>query len=76
MVRLHTNRQIVIAACRVLAVESKNKGQLQIENIHEDDTISIEQLDESGLFTNNGQFYDNANKHLVVRLINAFQNHE
>lgn len=49
--RLHTNRQIVIAACRVLAVESKNNSQLQIENIHEDDTISIEQLDESGLFT-------------------------
>lgn len=71
-----TNRQIVIAACRVFAVESKNRSQLQIENIHKDDTISIEQLDESGLFTNNGQFYDSANKHLVVRLINALHNQE
>ena len=69
-----TNRQIVIFACRVFAVESKHSNQLQIENIHKDDTISIEQLDESGSFTNNGQFYDAANKNLVVRLINALKN--
>lgn len=52
-----TNRQIVIVACRVLAVESQALDQLQIENIHEDNTISIEKLDETGSFTNNGQFY-------------------
>jgi hypothetical protein len=71
-----TNRQIVIVACRVLAVESQALDQLQIENIHEDNTISIEQLDETGSFTNNGQFYDSANKNLVVRLIKALNNQE
>lgn len=71
-----TNRQIVIVACRVLAVESKHMNQLRIENIHEDGTMSIEQLDETGSFTNNGQFYDSANKHLVVRLINALHTSE
>lgn len=71
-----TNRQIVIVACRVLAVESHALDQLQIENIHEDNTISIEQLDETGSFTNNGQFYDSANKNLVVRLIKALNNQE
>ena len=71
-----TNRQIVIFACRVLAIESKHKSQLQIENIHEDGTISIEQLDETGSFTNNGQFYDSANKNLVVRLINVLHNQD
>ena len=71
-----TNRQIVIVVCRVLAVEYKHMNQLQIENIHEDGTISIEQLDETGSFTNNGQFYDSANKNLVVRLINALHNKE
>lgn len=71
-----TNRQIVIFACRVFAVESKHMNQLRIENIHEDGTMSIEQLNESGSFTNNGQFYDSVNKHLVVRLINALHNQE
>jgi len=71
-----TNRQIVIVACRVLAVESQALDQLQIENIHEDNTISIEQLDETGSFTNNGQFYDSANKNLVVRLIKELNNQE
>ena len=71
-----TNRQIVIVACRVLAVESQALDQLQIENIHEGNTISIEQLDETGSFTNNGQFYDSANKNLVVRLIKALNNQE
>jgi hypothetical protein len=71
-----TNRQIVIVACRVLAVESQALDQLQIENIHEDNTISIEQLDETGSFTNNGQFYDSANKNLVVHLIKALNNQE
>ena len=71
-----TNRQIVIVACRVLAVESQALDQLQSENIHEDNTISIEQLDETGSFTNNGQFYDSANKNLVVRLIKALNNQE
>lgn len=68
-----TNRQIVIVACRVLAVESKHMNQLQVENIHEDDTISIEQLNETGSFTNNGQFYDTANKNLLMRLLNAIK---
>lgn len=71
-----TIRQIVIFACRVFAVESKHMNQLRIENVHEDGTMSIEQLDETGSFTNNGQFYDSANKHLVVRLINALHTSE
>ena len=58
----------------------KLKGTYRNESFIFDDAMTeteivekVEQLDETGSFTNNGQFYDTANKNLLMRLLNAIK---